>query len=306
MESLNEESSRLFSSALADSTWKSYERARSILRSFQTLYGFETSWPVPVNQLVQFIAYLSLKKFAPATIRSYVSGISFSQKALNLNDTTKNFVIAKMLEGVTRDNPRKDTRAPITLPLLNRIVNVLPHVCSSTYEYILFKSAFILAFFAFLRVGEFTANKRRNVTSPSLQINDISLTNDQLKLFIRKSKTDQRGYSNCIVVNRYLENDVTCPVLSLKKYLEIRPSLPNCQQLFIHIDGSCLTRYQVSAVLRKAVSFLNIPDADKFKSHSFRIGACSEAKLRGISDDTIKKWGRWSSDAFTCYIRIPL
>ncbi|CAC5407369.1 unnamed protein product [Mytilus coruscus] len=115
MESITEESARLFSDSLSESTWKSYSRARSVLASFQLQYTLEKVRPVPVEQLVQFIAYLYLKHLSAATVRSYISGISFSHKSLNLEDITKNVIISKMLEGLHRGlyrrNPQKDNKA---------------------------------------------------------------------------------------------------------------------------------------------------------------------------------------------------
>ncbi|VDI66677.1 Hypothetical predicted protein [Mytilus galloprovincialis] len=100
MDSITEEPARLFYDSLAGNTRKSYPRARSVLDSFQLLYTLDKVWPVPVEQLVQFIAYLSLKHYSPATVRLYISGISFSHKERNLEDTTKNFVVSKMLGGL--------------------------------------------------------------------------------------------------------------------------------------------------------------------------------------------------------------
>ncbi|CAG2231067.1 unnamed protein product [Mytilus edulis] len=50
MDSITEESARLFSDSLAGNTWKSYSRARSVLDSFQLLYTLDKVWPVPVEQ----------------------------------------------------------------------------------------------------------------------------------------------------------------------------------------------------------------------------------------------------------------
>ncbi|CAC5389049.1 unnamed protein product [Mytilus coruscus] len=63
--------------------------------------------------------------------------------------------------------------------------------------------------------------------------------------------------------------------------------------------------YTLSAMLRKSVNFSNIPNPSRLKSHSFRIGAATEAGNRGIYDEPIKKWERRSSGAFERYIRIP-
>jgi hypothetical protein len=43
-----------------------------------------------------------------------------------------------------------------------------------------------------------------------------------------------------------------------------------------------------------------------YKAHSFRIGAATHAASRGYSDQDIQIMGRWHSDAFKKYIRIPV
>ncbi|CAC5397856.1 unnamed protein product [Mytilus coruscus] len=175
MESITKESARLFSDSLSENTWKSYSRARSVLTSFQLQYALGKVWPVPVEQLVQFIAYSSLKHLSAATVRSYISGISFFHKSLNLEDTTKNFIISKMLERLHR-NPPKDNRAPMTLSLLRQITDALPSICTSSYESLLFKSSFILAIFAIFRGSEFTTKHKSDSSTVALQMSDMVLS----------------------------------------------------------------------------------------------------------------------------------
>jgi hypothetical protein len=43
-----------------------------------------------------------------------------------------------------------------------------------------------------------------------------------------------------------------------------------------------------------------------YKSHSFRIGAATTAWAKGFSEEQIQQMGRWNSEAFKKYIRIPL
>jgi hypothetical protein len=57
-------------------------------------------------------------------------------------------------------------------------------------------------------------------------------------------------------------------------------------------------------LLQRALSFCEVKG--HFRPHSFRIGAATEAKRFGIHDDVIKKWGRWTSDAYTKYIRFTI
>jgi hypothetical protein len=51
------------------------------------------------------------------------------------------------MAGYKKSNVSRDTRRPIALPLLEKIVSVLPHLCFSNFETALFQSAFTLAFF---------------------------------------------------------------------------------------------------------------------------------------------------------------
>lgn len=110
----------------------------------------------PLDHLINFIGYMSASKLAPSTIKTYISAIAFQQKINNFPDTTKSFIIQKLLIGLSRKNPSLDIRRPITLPLLHAIIQALPHTCHSTYESILFTSAYLLAYFGFLRVGDLT------------------------------------------------------------------------------------------------------------------------------------------------------
>jgi hypothetical protein len=44
----------------------------------------------------------------------------------------------------------------------------------------------------------------------------------------------------------------------------------------------------------------------RLTSHSFRIGSATTFAIEGVSDDKIKRLGRWESNACLRYIRIPV
>ena len=72
-------------------------------------------------------------------------------KVIAIQDTAKSFVITKMLSGMERK--------PITFEIFEKIINVLLHVCNSYYEATLFAACFSVAFFCFLKVGEFALSQ---------------------------------------------------------------------------------------------------------------------------------------------------
>lgn len=86
------------------------------------------------------------------------------------------------MKGYTRTNGSADSRRPITLELLNSLVNCLPYICFSEFETYLFRSVFIIIFFAALRIIELVARKAG--FQSGLQFSDVSCSDDQLIIFI--------------------------------------------------------------------------------------------------------------------------
>ncbi|KAJ1124094.1 hypothetical protein NDU88_002556 [Pleurodeles waltl] len=67
-------------------------------------------------------------------------------------------------------------------------------------------------------------------------------------------------------------------------------------------DGTRLLASQLLAVLRMALRRLGL-DPSNYGTHSFRIGAATEARNQGKSDQLIKQLGRWRSGCFQKYVR---
>jgi hypothetical protein len=51
------------------------------LQRFRREYGFPDSWPVPLDQSINFVAYLSFTGLSPASLTTYISGIGYAHKA---------------------------------------------------------------------------------------------------------------------------------------------------------------------------------------------------------------------------------
>jgi hypothetical protein len=105
---------------------------------------------------------MSSSGYAPSSISSHVSALSFAHKINGCPDPTEGFIVKKLKEGAKRMNPRVDSRLPITQSILRQIIHTLPSVCNSQFEVVLFRAAFLLAFFGFLRVSEFTCRSKKD------------------------------------------------------------------------------------------------------------------------------------------------
>ena len=289
---------------MAQSTHTSYERAVRYFQEFIVAYHGQSTWPSTVQQVAAFIAHLSLSDRAPSTIANYVSGISYFHKINLWPDPTSNFLICKLLEGARRQaGQRVDSRRPVTFGLLVKFLHALPQICRNGYEAKLFQAAFSLAYFAFLRVGEFTAVSKNADVTQIIHLHDVCLMENRLLLTIRHAKNNQLNKPVTIEIVGFPKDGVaSCPVRLLGEYLKVRPGVLSSKALFIHWDGSPLTRYQFQAILTQAAKFCNL-NCSEYKTHSFRIGAASSCAIAGVSVERIKQWGRWNSSAYQTYIR---
>ena len=120
----------------------------------------------PIN-LVLFVAFLHGKGYAPSTVETYMSAISFIHKLNWAGDPASDFLVRKAIQGLQKARPTADSRLPISLPVLHKLVDALPACTSIAYKQAMFRCMFLMAFFALLRVGEMTlsSNNPRNVLS---------------------------------------------------------------------------------------------------------------------------------------------
>lgn len=144
----------------------------------------------------------------------------------------------------------------------------MPHVANSSYQRCLFMAMFIIAFYAFLRVGEITVRSHSN---PNL----LLLSNVSFKTIAKAS---------CMIItmtnfkHNLGENPVHlefkaqpirrfCPVQIMKNYLKVRSVKDG--PLFCYGSGRPISRSEFCKVLNSALKFSKL-DSHKFKAHSFR------------------------------------
>lgn len=107
-----------------------------------------------------FIVWLFNAGYAPATIATTISPLSFVHKMLGLPDPTDSFLVKKMLMGATKLRKQDDIRLPIMPHILEKLVSITDSVIVENYERTLLKAMFLLAFHAFLRLGEMAVQSK--------------------------------------------------------------------------------------------------------------------------------------------------
>ena len=92
-----------------------------------------------------------------------------------------------------------------------------------------------------------------------------------------------------------------CALQSVMDYLAIKGN--SSGPLFLLQDGRPLSRPLLTNWMTQILARAGVPG--NFSSHSFRIGAATVAARRGIPDHVIQALGRWSSNTYQLYIRMP-
>jgi hypothetical protein len=169
----------------------------------------------------------------------------------------------------------------------------------------MFEVMFLLACYAFLRIGEITS--RSKTYQNLLLFQDVTLhiyksgqTTVNLKMSHFKHSTSKQ------LVLQEIKSQAKanyCPVRKLRKFVRLRGIYKG--PLFCYRDLSPIKRSEFCSVLSEALLFVNY-DITYYKSHSFRIGAATTAHMMGIHDNRIKAIGCCHSESFLRYIRVPL
>ena len=256
-----------------------------------------------------FVSYLAQQGLSQAPIKVYLSAVRNLHVSAGLHEEFSKQLTPRLelvLKGIKKEKAKSapPSRLPITVEIMGSIKTVLA-LHPTDYDNTLLWAACCLAFFGFLRCGEFTVPSQE-AYDPDMHLSlaDIALDDKNnptvIQVTIKQSKTDPFRQG----VDLYLGKtgkDI-CPVCAIIPYLVIRGAKPG--PLFVFADGLYLTWQWFASLVASALQHAGIDDK-RYNTHSFRIGAATTAKEAGISDVHIKMLGRWKSSAYQLYVRTP-
>ncbi|XP_076086765.1 uncharacterized protein LOC143057348 [Mytilus galloprovincialis] len=300
---LNQAVNELWNSAIANTTRTVYDTGFRKFETFMLLNGFQFSNLPPISEdiLIYFIAHcFKILSLQYSTIKLYLCGIRYKyvQDLIMLLDYVLNSV--KRLQ-----KTKNHIRLPITFEILEKIVNCLRKGFCSKFTDLMLRTACIVAFYGFLRCGEFTVSKASQFDPHiNLCIEDVVFHSDLVVLKLKQSKTDP--FRKGINIQLHKLGQLICPYTILLEYIQIRKEFSPTNQtdpLFITIDKKPLERQYFITCIKKVLDICGF-NSSHYNGHSFRIGAATSAGKAKIEDHLIKTLGRWTSDSYIRYIRV--
>ena len=140
-----------------------------------------------MSMVLFFIAHLYASGSAPASIVCIVSAVAYFHKINGFHDPSNCFMVSMLLArarnlGTVHDVRLPVTlpvlvRLPVTLPVLSRLVHALPTVFSSRYKFLMLLAMMVLAFKAYLRIGEMVPRSRGTIRG-CLHMDDVLLSGE--------------------------------------------------------------------------------------------------------------------------------
>ena len=292
----------MIKNSLAPSTRAKYNSHFKAYASFCELVKLPVM-PISQQTLILFATFLC-PSHSHKDICAHIAAVKFTAEALGYDpEPSKHKRLYRVIRGIKRTQGKKfnrPPRIPITPALLTALGHTLWNSSVNFNDKVMLWAAMLTAFHAFLRVSEYTSKKVREYDpETTLCFHDITVnSNLSISIHIKASKTDP--FRQGTTLHLFRNNSPLCPVQALLDYLASRP--PARGPLFLWQDGRYLTRSTFATVLKK----IKPPHITSMSSHSFRIGAATTAAAAGFPKWLIQSLGRWSSDCFRKYIRIPL
>lgn len=278
-------------------TWQAYSRVWKQWEELLDDVGGFASGVDLEGAALYFVGLAFGDHLSYSAVSQRMAAVAFWCKLKGWQDATKSFLVRQALKGYRKQRGRPDLRRPVSFQLLGDLCRGVQDICSTSYECLLFRAAFSLAFFGAFRISELVAGNKG--TEGGLLRDDVQVLEEGLFCLLRQSKTDQFGKGRRVCLYR-LPGMLVCPVKCVEDFLRVRPE--GRRGLLVHQDGSSLSRFQFLAIFRRCLKAQGLQERE-FCTHSFRIGAATQAARWGLDEEAIKRIGRWESSRFRSYVR---
>ena len=211
--------------------------------------------PTSEEIMLMFVSHLAQEGLAHTSIKVYLSAVRNLHISAGYHEVFARQLTPRLelvLKGIKRDKAglsSKLVRLPITIDIMGKIKQNLS-LQPKDHTNILLWAACCVAFFGFLRCGEFTVPSQADYDPGAhLSLDDIAIDDKKspsvVQVNIKQSKTDP--FRQGVQVYLGKTGKALCPVEALLPYLAIRGANPG--PLFILKDGSYLTRQRFASLI---------------------------------------------------------
>jgi site-specific recombinase XerD len=296
IKALQEETILNLQSSKANNTIRAYKSDFNDFGLFCAKNGFK-SLPSDPKIVSLYLTYLSTKDAKISTLKRRLVSIGVIHKLKGYYLDTKHPSIIENIMGIKR---RKGSiqlsKKPILISSLKEIINIIDDQNKKEIKKLRDRSIILIGFSGGFRRNEIV----------SLDYDDLDFVPEGLKINLRRSKTDQfgEGFTKALP---YFDNTQYCPVLSLKKWIEI--SKISSGAVFRRfskgskLSENRLTDQTVALLIKEYLNLAGI-DSKNYSGHSLRSGFATSAAESGAEERSIMAMtGHKSTEMVRRYIK---
>ena len=296
IKALQQETLLNLQSSKASNTVRAYKSDFNDFGIFCAKNGFN-SLPSEPKIVSLYLTHLSTKDAKMSTLKRRLVSIGVIHKLKGHYLDTKHPTIIENIMGIKR---RKGSvqkgKKPILISSLKKLVNVIDQQNRKEIKKLRDRSIILIGFSGGFRRNEIV----------SLDYDDLDFVQEGLKINLKRSKTDQfgEGFTKALP---YFDNPQYCPVVSLKKWIDI--SKITSGAVFRRISKGSklsenrLTDQTVALLLKKYLNLIGV-DSKNYSGHSLRSGFATSAAESGAEERSIMAMtGHKSTEMVRRYIK---
>ena len=278
LKKLHEDTLNNLKSSKANNTLRAYKSDFKDFAAFCAKHGFN-SMPSEPKVVSLYLTHLSTNSKI-STLRRRLVSIGVVHKIKGHYLDTKHPVIVENLMGIKRKKGSiQKGKKPILINHLKQIINVIDEQKIDEIKKIRNRTLILVGFSGGFRRTEIV----------SIDHEDIDFVDEGLKIYLKRSKTDQFG-EGLVKGIPYFNNEKYCPVTSLKNWINL--SKIKTGPIFRRfVKGSILTDHRLTdqsvvLIIKEYLKLAGIENKN-FSGHSLRSGFATVAAESGADERSI-------------------
>ena len=283
VKNLENETIKNLKNSKATNTLRAYYADFRDFSNFCNQNGFN-DMPTNPKVLSLYLTHLSsTSKYS--TLKRRIASIGVLHKMKGHYIDTKHPIIVENLMGIKRKNGvNQKGKKPLLISDLKLLINVLNEKQKNIHKKLRDKAILLIGFSGGFRRSELV----------NLEYDDIEFVTEGVKIFIKRSKTDQSGEGITKGIP-YFNNEIYCPVRALQEWLN-HLNLRN-GKIFKVSDKL------IALIIKKYSNLANL-DSNKYAGHSLRSGFATSAAEAGAEERSIMAMtGHKSTEMVRRYIK---
>ena len=266
LKSLELETLKNLRNSKSSNTLRAYESDYKDFSAFCAKNNF-SSLPADPKILSLYLTHLSqTSKFS--TLKRRIASISIIHKLKGHYIDTKHPLIRENLLGIKRiKGSNQKAKKPILISDLKQIINVISSHKIKEIRQVRDKALILIGFAGGFRRSELVA----------LENDDIEFVREGVKIFVKRSKTDQSGEGMTKAIPSF-DNTLYCPVLHLQDWMAKGKS--KNKKVFPISDKS------VALIVKKYANLAGL-DGTNYSGHSLRSGFATSTAESGAEERNI-------------------